>query len=161
MDLKVIYHCYGGSHSSVLAAALHLRLLPRHRLPTLEEMMALPYFDKTTDEDFGAVKFMGVDEYNNEVYCLGKKSLGDRYSNLLTGIAGILGKEGEVLAVNTMNRVNWFMKLGGYASRRAGLVALGRPVLGRGTRQAFFELLNLVEITHLKSMQSTQQKGKI
>jgi hypothetical protein len=41
--LKIIYHCYGGSHSSVIAAALHLKWIDKDRLPSEEEMMAIPY----------------------------------------------------------------------------------------------------------------------
>ncbi|MDD3889361.1 MAG: DUF3189 family protein [Syntrophomonadaceae bacterium] len=148
----IIYHCFGGSHSSVTAAALHLGLVEKHRIPTIKEMMALPYFDKTTNSDFGSIRFMGVDEYGNEVYVLGKKSLGDRFSNILTGVAELLEVGDKVMPVNCMSRVNWGMKLGGFASRRLGLVSLGRPVLGRGTRKAFLNLVNLVEITRLKAM---------
>ena len=44
--MKIIYHCYGGSHSSVIAAALHLGLLAKDRIPNETELMAIPYFDK-------------------------------------------------------------------------------------------------------------------
>jgi len=151
--MKIIYHCYGGSHSSVIAAALHLGLLAKDRIPNETELMAIPYFDKTTNADFGSIRFMGKDEYNNEVYVLGKKNMGDRYSNLLKGIAKILGEEEQLLAVNCMNRVNMFMKLGGFSSRKMGLVSLGRPVVVQGSRKAFLELVNLVEITRLRAMQ--------
>lgn len=152
----IIYHCFGGSHSSVTAAALHLGLIDRHRPPSDEELMSLPYFDKTTNNDFGSIRFMGVDEYGNQVYVMGKKSLGDRFTNMLMGIADILGKSNQVMAINTMDRVNISMKLGGFTSRRIGLPALGRPVVTRGTRSAFFQLVNLVEITRLKVMRKVQ-----
>ncbi len=151
--MKIIYHCYGGAHSSVLAAALHLGLIEKSRVPTMEELMDIPYFDKTTDEDFGCIRFMGIDEYGNEVYVLGKKDLdGYRYSNLLMGIAEILRAKDKLVVVDCMSRVNWIMKLGGFASRKAGIVSLGRAVLGVGTRNAFLNLVNLVEITRLKTM---------
>lgn len=151
--MKIIYHCYGGSHSSVMAAALHLGLLAKDRIPNETDLMDIPYFDKTTNADFGSIRFMGKDEYNNEVYVLGKKNMGDRYSNLLRGIAQILGEEDQLLAINCMNRVNMFMKLGGFSSRKMGLVSLGRPVVVQGSRKAFLELVNLVEITRLRVMQ--------
>lgn len=150
--VKIIYHCYGGSHSSVMAAALHLGLIPKDRIPTEDELMTIPYYDKTTDADFGSIRFMGIDGFKNEVYVLGKKSMGDRYSRLLMGVADILGRGGDVLAVNCMNRVNLAMKLGGFGSRRMGAVSLGRPVLVRGSQKAFMELVNLVEITRLRAM---------
>jgi len=150
--VKIIYHCYGGSHSSVMAAALHLGLIPKDRIPNENELMTIPYYDKTTKTDFGSIRFMGIDDFKNEVYVLGKKSMGDRYSRLLMGIAAILGHSDDVLVVNCMNRVNLAMKLGGFSSRRMGVVSLGRPVLVRGSQKAFLELVNLVEITRLRAM---------
>ncbi len=154
--MKVIYHCYGGSHSSVTAAALHIGLISKNRPPTTEELMALPYFDKTNNEDFGSIRFMGFDDYGNEVFILGKKNLGDRYSNIIIGIAEILGAKDQVIAINCMNRVNWAMKLGGFTSRKIGAVFLGRPILSIGTRKAFLNLVNLVEITRLKIFNKLQ-----
>lgn len=154
--MKIIYHCFGGSHSSILAAALHLGLIEKRRLPSMNEMLALPYFDKTSKIDFGSIRFMGVDEFKNEVYVLGKKNVGHRYNNMLKGIAELLGKKDEVMFVDCMTRVNLGMKLGGFTSRRMGWVSLGRPVLGRSTRKAFFDLVNLVEITRLKAMNTMQ-----
>ncbi|NLG31978.1 MAG: DUF3189 family protein [Syntrophomonadaceae bacterium] len=151
----IIYHCFGGSHSSVLAAGVHLGLIPKHRLPSVEEMMALPYFDKTCDEDFGTIRFMGFDDLGNQVYVLGKKSLGDRLSNILMGIAKLLDTEEQLITVNCMSRVNWSMKLGGFVSRRIGLVSLGRPVVEKGSQKAFYQLVNLVEITRLRALKAT------
>lgn len=150
--MKIIYHCFGGSHSSVVAAALHLGLLNRDKLPTPDELMSLPYFDKTNNDDFGSIRLVGNDEYGNQIYVLGKKSMGNRYARMLEGVAEILGARNQLLAVNCMSRVNWFMKLGGFTSRRLGAAALGRPVLEKGTVDAFFKLVNLVEITRFKVM---------
>lgn len=148
--MKVIYHCFGGSHSSVLAAALHLGLIDKNALPGIDDLLNLPVFDKTTDRDFGVIRKAGIDEYGNEIYILGKKNLGDRYTKILEGIADILGVKEDLLAVNVMTRVNWLMKIGGYLSRRMGLVKLGRFFLLHGTRKSFFEIVNLVEITRNK-----------
>jgi hypothetical protein len=150
--VKIIYHCYGGAHSSVIAAALHLKMIEKHQLPTENEMMAVPYYDKTDDSDFGSIRFMGVDEDGNEVYVLGKKGMGDKYSRILMGVAHILGAADDLITVNCLNRVNLSMKLGGFLSRRVGLIFPGRPVLLRGTRGAFMTLVNLVETVRLKSM---------
>ncbi len=154
--MKIIYHCFGGSHSSVLAAALHLGLIDKNKVPGMSEMMKIPYFDKTTNADFGSIRLMGIDEYHNEIYVLGKKNLGKRYGNILMGIAEILGVKEELLTVDCMSRVNWSMKIGGFTSRRMGWVSLGRPVLGKGTEAAFLDLVNLVEITRMKVMKKVQ-----
>lgn len=148
----IIYHCFGGSHSSVLAAALHLRLIDKCRIPTTDELMAIPYFDKTCDEDFGSIRFMGIDDSGHEVYVLGKKSMGGRYSKILRGVASILGKEDQVLPVDCTNRINLFMKIGGFSSRRMGLISPGRPIVLKGTRNAFLDMVNLVETVRIKTM---------
>jgi hypothetical protein len=150
--MNIIYHCFGGSHSSVTAAAIHLGWLDKRRLPTEDELMALPFYDKTNDDDFGSIKYMGTDEFGNKVFVLGKKSLGDRFNNLLMGVAAILNRQDQLMAVNCMSRVNWSMKLGGFTSRRAGITILGRPVVSWGTRRAFWLLVNLVEVTRLKAI---------
>lgn len=150
--MKIIYHCFGGSHSSVAAAALHLGLLDRQRIPSQEDLVRIPYYDKTTDADFGIIRYMGTDEEGNDVYVFGKKTFSNRYMALLMGIAGILGEQDQVVLVDCMNRVNWSMKLGGFTSRRLGLTPIGRPIVTWGTRRAFAQLVNLVEITRVKTL---------
>lgn len=149
--MKIIYHCFGGSHSSVTAASLHLGLLAKDRLPSAEELMALPYYDKTNNQDFGAIHYMGRDEQGNDIYVLGKKSLGNRFSNVLMGVAELLGKE-EILAINVMDRVNISMKLGGFTSRRLHIPFLGRPVVIWGTRQAFKSMISLIEVIKVRAL---------
>jgi hypothetical protein len=152
--MKIIYHCFGGSHSSVTAAALHLGMLNKTRPPTREQLMEIPYYDKTSDADFGSIRYMGTDEFGHEVYVLGKKSMGNRYSAILMGVAEILGSQDQLIMVNCMDRVNWSMKIGGFTSRRMRLALLGRPVVTWGTQKAFSQLVNLVEITRLKAIRS-------
>lgn len=154
--MKIIYHCFGGSHSSVTAAALHIGILNKGKVPDPEDLMALPYYDKTNDDDFGSIRFMGTDELGNDVFVMGKKSLGDRFGKLLMGIAEILGQEDQLIVVNCMDQVNWSMKLGGFTSRRMRMAPLGRPVVTWGTRQAFAQLVNLVEVTRLHALRARQ-----
>lgn len=158
--MNIIYHCFGGSHSSVTAAALHLHLLSRNRIPSTDELMKLPYYDKTTDADFGTLRYMGTDEFSNDVYVLGKKSLANRYSQVLQGIAEIVGAQDQLLMVDCMARVNWSMKLGGFTSRRLRLVSIGRPVVTWGTRKEFGHLINLVETVRFRTMNSKQHDLK-
>ncbi|KYH33048.1 hypothetical protein MOMUL_08260 [Moorella mulderi DSM 14980] len=143
--MLVIYHCFGGSHSSVTAAAIHLGLLPRNRLPTAAELLALPYFDGRSRGEEGELKFMGTDVYGNKVYAAGKKNLGSRFETLLYDLAAALGvPRQEILLLNTSPLVNLLMRLGGFTSRRIGLTAPGRPVVIWGTRSAFFQLVDFV-----------------
>jgi len=148
--MKIIYHCFGGSHSSVTAAAIHVGLLPTNRPPSAQEFMALPYFDKTPGDVYGVIRFMGRTSEGDEVYALGKKNLGGRLNQVFMGLAELLGVEDQVVVVNTMPYVNIIMMVGGFLSRRLGIVMPGRPILIWGTRLAFPGLVGLVKTIKTK-----------
>ncbi|MHB1421294.1 MAG: DUF3189 family protein [Bacillota bacterium] len=143
--MKIIYHCYGGSHSSVVSAAIHLGLLSSTRVATAKELNALPLFDEQTHEEHGEFKMMGKDELGNEIYVAGKCKLRKMFEPMIYGLARIysIPKE-DILLVNTMPYVNLTMMIGGFTSRAMGLVWLGRPVVTWGTQQAYWDIVNLV-----------------
>ena len=155
--MKIIYHCFGGSHSSVTAAAIHLGLLPTNRLPSFRELMALPHFDKTPGEVYGVIRFKGRTAEGDEVYTLGKKNLGSRLDQVFMGLAELLGVKDQVVVVNTMHHVNVLMMAGGFLSRRLGLVSLGRPILVWGTRLAFPQLVQAVETVKNEMMRGEKE----
>jgi len=149
--MKIIYHCYGGAHSSVTAAAIHTGKISHSHLPTDQELMSVPYFDQQEKGDHGRLKLMGVDEFGNEVYVVGKRHMGRVYENFVRGVAGLLGiPEAELVLVDTMPYVNWRMMVGGYTSRRLRLTAIGRPIVLSGTRGAYFKLSGLVNTVKTK-----------
>lgn len=154
--MKIIYHCFGGSHSSVLAAAVHLKMLNNSFCPSVDEMMGLPYFDKTGTADFGTIRYMGLDDFGNEIYVLGKKNLGIRCIRMIEEVTRLLGVGTEVVTVNCMTTLNIFMMVGGFISRRLGFPVFGRPILLHGTKAAFAKIVNLVEITRLKTLQQSR-----
>lgn len=119
------------------AAAIHLGWLEPDRVPTKAELMALPYFDKTSSGDFGVIRFMGHDDCGDEVYVMSKKRMGQRAGSLLSGIAKIMGCESEVMLVDTLVLINPLVMLGGFASRRLGWTGFGRPILFYGMNWAF------------------------
>lgn len=69
-----IYNDYGGTHTTSMAAAFHLKKLPTDRELTKEEILAIPYFNKLTSSDFGKLIFHGTDEDENPVYTIGRKN---------------------------------------------------------------------------------------
>ncbi|KKM08808.1 hypothetical protein SY88_22125 [Clostridiales bacterium PH28_bin88] len=143
--MKIIYHCYGGSHSSVTAAAIHLGLFPGGQLPILADFMNIPYFDHQVAEEHGVFRFMGTDADGHEVYVIGRRNL-KNFEPLVRGLAELMGvPQDDLLLVNTMPCVNWVMMVGGYISRRLKIVGLGRPIVVHGTRQAFLLFSGLVD----------------
>jgi len=69
--MRIFYCCYGSTHSSVVAASIHLGLLPIERIPTSNEIKRLPYYDKIETSEIGTPFYMGKDEFNSEIFILG------------------------------------------------------------------------------------------
>ncbi len=72
--MKIFYYCYGSAHSSVLAAAIHTGMLSTKIIPSIAEIINLPYYDKTETPQIGTPFFFGYDELDNEVFIIGMKS---------------------------------------------------------------------------------------
>lgn len=144
--MDIIYHCYGGAHSSVTAAAIHLGLISEQRIPTAEELLALPFFDQTTDRDHGRLRYFGKDPAGNRVFIIGRRGLKDCFPTLVQSLASLLHvSREELLIVNTVTYVNWLMMLGGFTSRRLGWTRVGRPLVIKGTQKAFKNFVRLVK----------------
>lgn len=144
--MKIIYHCFGGTHSSIIAAALHLGWLPRGRLPRADEIQAIPYFDQRRRGEEGEIKFLGRDSYGHEIYAVGKRGMGVLLENFLYDLTEALElPRGELLLLDTTPLVNCWMALGGFLSRRLGLTFLGRPLVIWGVKRAYHRLVSLVE----------------
>ena len=143
--MKLIYHCFGGTHSSVLCAALHLGMITDQQLPDYGDLMDLPYFDKVPSTDVGNIFRMGQDEQENEVYILGCRNCGPMVEKTTREMNRLLGiTQNEVVMVNTTSSLNITIKIGGYLSRRLGLTGIGRILLCRGIRRAFPNFIKLV-----------------
>lgn len=144
--MKIIYHCYGGAHSSVTAAAVHLDWLPTDRLPEKDELKGLPYFDRTTDADHGHVRFMGFDRYGNEIFILGRRNCTKVFENMAKGLVAVFGEPNdEYFFFNVMPYVNWKMVLGGYSSRRLGITIFGRPIILSGVLTSYWKIVSFVQ----------------
>lgn len=72
--LIYIYNCYGGTHSSALAAAYHLKKLPFSRKPTRNEILSTDCFNQLSPKEMGKLIFHGLDEEGNQVYTIGRGS---------------------------------------------------------------------------------------
>ena len=143
--MKIIYHCYGGTHSSVLCAALHLGIITEQRLPSMENLINLPYFDKIPSTQVGNIFHMGRDEQGNNIYILGCRNCGPLVENTTREVQRIMGiNRNEVILIDSKPALNYLIKIGGFLSRRIGLSAMGRFFLYRGIRLAYPNFINLV-----------------
>lgn len=143
--MKIIYHCYGGAHSSITAASVHLGWLPTDRIPSTRELHDLPYFDRTIQKDHGNIRFMGNDDFGNQVYVVGRRNMSHIFENMSYGLVDIYGLTGKIYLINVMPCVNWKMVIGGFTSRKLGITPLGRPIITAGVKYSYWQIVSLVQ----------------
>ncbi|MGE5589994.1 MAG: DUF3189 family protein [Bacillota bacterium] len=130
---KVVYVCYGSAHSSIVAASLHLGRLPLHRRALPAEVLAAPHFDELPHSRVGTLLEMGRDARGHRVYVLGLGPYRQALSRCLQDLAASLGAPpGSLLVVDALSGSRPTTRVGGFLSRRLGLVGVGRPLVTRG-----------------------------
>ncbi len=143
--MHIIYHCVGGTHSSAVASAIHLGMLPDNRIPTDKELLSVPYFDTLTRKEYGRILHRGTDEYGNNIYTLSRQFYPQIVIPALQDLCVILtGDTGQVKLVNASRTVNLLMKIGGCMSRRLNIVCIGRPLVIEGVKRAYMEIVDMV-----------------
>ena len=100
--MHVIYYCYGGTHSSPIAAALHTGLLSPDRLATKAELEALPWFDKVSADQQGKLLLVGRDESGNHVYVCGRGQKSGITQAIISGFALAGGDPDSLYFVDTL-----------------------------------------------------------
>lgn len=156
----VVYHDVGGAHSTAAAANIHVNKLPMDRIPSKEELLELPTFDKIEKEQIGRLIYIGKDEFNTKVYTIARKYNPELVIPAITDMYTILiGDAKELLIVDTKPTVNFLMALGGFTSRKLHWISFGRPIVTKGTQQAYMDIVNLVRNTKdtLKQIKSQQK----
>jgi len=145
-----IYNDYGGTHTTSMAAAYHLKKLPTDRKLTKEEILNIDYFNKLTQSDMGKIIFHGEDEYGNSVYTIGRKS-SKLVVPALKNLSILLQDKGKVhekiIFSNTSPTVPFAMTMGGFLSRELKIDFIGVPLLVIGAKQCCHDILRLVEHT--------------
>lgn len=146
MIMHVIYHCFGSAHSSIVAAAIHLGKLPKHRHVLPEDILSLPDFDLVRNDSIGHLYFKGHDEYGNKVYTLG---MGAETQIVKRAIQSMINmgtkKQHSFYFAEALPHINTVAKFGGALSRRYGIVKLGRFLAAQGICQSYNNLLTFVE----------------
>ena len=145
-----IYNDYGGTHSTSMAAAYHLKKTSGDHPLTKEEILNIPYFNKLTSADIGKLIFHGVDELGDSVYTLGRKS--SKYVvPSLQSLSLLLQEkykgEEKIIFSNTSPTVPVPMSLGGFFSRGLKIDSIGVPLLVAGAKICFKDIIRLVDHT--------------
>lgn len=142
----VIYHDVGGAHSTAVAANIHINKLPMNRIPNKQEILSLPTFDKIEKEQVGHLVYIGKDEHNAQIYTLSRQRKPNLVISAVTDMYNILhGNTNELIIVDTKPAVNLLMNIGGFTSRRLHWVSFGRPIVTKGTQQAYMDLVDIVK----------------
>lgn len=150
--MHIIYHCVGGAHSSAIASAIHLGLLPKTRIATPEEILSVPFFDNTTKKQYGHIIHRGIDECGNSIYTLSRQFSGRIVIRALEDLSLILiGNKNKVMLIDVSPAVNTTMKIGGFLSRRANMIGIGRPMVVYGSRKAYRDIIRIVNRTKSKA----------
>ncbi len=145
-----IYTDYGGTHTTSLAAAYHLKKLPTNRKLTKDEILNVDYFNKLKTSDMGKIIFHGRDENGDSVYTVGhgaSKVVVPALKNLSILLQEKYQNHEKIVFSNTSPTVPFAMTIGGLFSRRLKIDFIGVPLLVFGAKQACDNIIRLVEYT--------------
>ncbi|SNS23992.1 Protein of unknown function [Anaerovirgula multivorans] len=150
--MKIVYSCFGGAHSSVVTAAIHMGYLPMNRLPSKEEILAVPNYDKAQNHEIGMPHHMGVDARNHMIYIMGMGHSRGYYTKMLYEFYNeiIPNKKKDIVIIDVTSLLNNRTRLGGFMSRRLNIVGIGRPLTVYGIQKNyryFTELVRTVKET--------------
>ncbi|MGM0369405.1 MAG: DUF3189 family protein [Bacillota bacterium] len=144
--MKIIYYCYGGTHSSVLAAAIHSGKLSSANTPSKSQIYSLPLYDKVSSNQLGTPFFYGTDEFDNSIYVLGLAGQRNLIKELVLDYLQLFNiNTEELMLVASLPYVSIVTKIGGGLSRRLGLVSLGRPIVTRSLQKLYPNYIKLVD----------------
>ncbi|MEW6545820.1 MAG: DUF3189 family protein [Bacillota bacterium] len=139
----IVYHCFGGAHTSVVAGAIHLGMLPQR--PTWRQVATFPLFDRTPTRERGWPLYLGTDEKGRRVYAMGRGRDSRGATLVFDALLRALGLDGQVTSHDTLACAGPLTKLGGYLSRRLGLVKPGRALAAVGITRDLPRLLRVVK----------------
>lgn len=141
----ITYICYGSAHSSIVAACIHVGLLPDDRTPTFEEIVSMPHYDLTEGNQIGIPFYIGIDEFDNDVYAIGAKSGRNIMMKAVRSFLKECGiDENEIMLIDTLPAIGILTKLGGMTSRKFKIVSVGRPFTVYGIIKKYKNLLDIV-----------------
>ncbi|AOY77409.1 DUF3189 family protein [Clostridium formicaceticum] len=145
--MNIIYSCFGGAHSSVVTASIHMGYLPIDRQPTKEEILSIPFYDKAQNEEIGKPLHMGVDKKSHRIYVMGMGHSRDYYTKMAYELYSqwMTTYKKDLVIINVTSLLNNATRLGGFLSRRLNVVGVGRPLTVYGIRKNYHYFTELVK----------------
>lgn len=143
--MKLFYCCYGGSHTSVTCAAIHLKYLPDDRVPEPSEFVSVPFYDEMDNDRLGTPVYVGRDELGWDIYIMGMKNVKNIVIPAMKSYLNISGRDqSDFLLVNALVELHPITSIGGVISRKLGCKPIGRPMTVMGIRSGYHKFLDLV-----------------
>ncbi|CRK82731.1 DUF3189 family protein [Neobacillus massiliamazoniensis] len=157
-----IYHDFGGTHTTAMAAAYHLKFLsPSSQSLTQKEILAIPFFNKLKKKDAGRLIFHGKDEEGNPVYTIGRRN-SKLVIPALKDLCSIFEErydfDEKIIFSDTSPTVPLAMTFGGLFSRGLGIDFIGVPLLIKGAQKCGNHVYQLVESTKQIAHDNKDQK---
>jgi hypothetical protein len=143
--MKLFYCCYGGAHTSVTCASIHLHYLPNDRIPEPWEFQKVPFYDKMDNHKLGTPVFMGRDELGWDIYIIGMKNMKQLIIPAMKSYLNACGiDQMHFLLVNALVELHPITSIGGVTSRKLGILPVGRPMTIWGVRKSYPKFVDLV-----------------
>ena len=144
--MKLFYCCYGGAHTSVTCASIHLNYLPNDRIPKPCEFSSVPFYDKMDNDKLGTPMYVGRDEMGWDIYIMGMKNAKNIVIPAMKSYLNTCGfQQQDFLLVNALVELHPITSIGGYTSRKLGILSVGRPMTIWGVRKSYPKFIELVE----------------
>jgi len=143
--MTVIFQCYGGTHTSVIAACLYIGRLSRTRPPRAEELNTLSYYDRSDKSEMGKIHYIGSDSRGNTVFALGSGKWRAEIREIMTIYLSFCAQSRQIALIDCLPCINCVTRAGGFISRRLGISSVGRPLINRGIQSSYRQLVSLVE----------------
>ena len=143
--MKLFYCCYGGAHTSVTCASIHLHYLPENRIPEFAEFRSVPFYDKMDNCKLGTPVYVGTDEMGWDIYIIGMKHAKQLVIPAVKSYLNACGvDQTDFLLANALVELHPITSVGGVLTRRLGIVSIGRPMTVWGIRRSYRRLVRLV-----------------
>lgn len=155
-----IYNDFGGTHTTAMAAAYHLKLIALNRQMTNEEILSIPFFNQLNASDMGKIIFHGTDDEGNPVYTVGRGA-SKHVLPAMIHLSHLLKKkyqgQEKIIFSNTSPTVPFVMTIGGLFSRWLKIDFIGVPLLASGARKCSETVIRLVEQTRETGKKADQE----
>ncbi len=137
---RVFYLCYAGTHTSIVAGSMHLGRLCQGGDPC-----GLPEFDRRLYRDIGVPCFLGTDPWGAQVYALGTGWLSLPLEMAICDLVELSSPNARACFCAVRGYLDSQARLGGFISRRCGLVSFGRKLISASLKKRLPDIQEAVD----------------